>query len=127
MAGVPVEIPEELHDAWRSWFDHYRAAGSSPRRAGEEATATLSAHYLEPATSPTEVRRLRAPRATGPGPYAPERWQALCRHCGAPDHGEQTCAQASAGSLIALDRGAAVLEDEPRPNSPEDLGGWRAA
>lgn len=128
MAGVPSEIPAELHAAWRGWFDHYRKDGSSPKRAAEEATASVRAHYLDRSGVVTSEPRAREVRR-GQGVYSPERWQALCRHCGAVAHGELTCAQASAGSLISLDRGACavVLEDEPRPNSPEDIGGWRAA
>lgn len=126
MAGVPEQIPEELHDTWTMWHDHYRATGSSPRRAREEATASVSAHYLEPLSSAGGTGARRTPRgATGPGPYAPERWQTLCPHCGAVAHADLTCAQASAGSLIALERPPVEVEG-PRPNSPEDLG-WRAA
>jgi hypothetical protein len=94
MAGIPKQIPEELHHAWAMWFDHYRQSGSSPRRAQEEATASVGAHYLEPMQS-TALGAPRAPRrTTGSGPYHPSRWQALCPHCGAVAHGDLTCDQA---------------------------------
>lgn len=103
MAGVPSEIPAELHDTWRAWFDHYRKDGSAPKRAAEEATASVRAHYLDASGASAFEPRARESRR-GVGVYAPERWQTLCRHCGAVEHGELTCAQASAGSLIGLDR-----------------------
>lgn len=103
MAGVPSEIPAELHDTWRMWFDHYRKDGSAARRAAEEATASVRAHYLQDEQHGSSGRRVRE-SVRGLGVYSPDRWQDLCAHCGAVDHGELTCAQASAGSLIALDR-----------------------
>jgi hypothetical protein len=94
MASIPKQIPEELHHAWAMWFDHYRQSGSSPRRAQEEATASVRAHYLEPMQS-TALGAPRAPRrTTGSGPYHPSRWQALCPHCGAVAHGDLACDQA---------------------------------
>lgn len=101
--GVPSEIPAELHDAWQMWFSHYRKDGSTPRRAAEEATASVRAHYLDASGAPSFEPMARESRR-GVGVYSAERWQPLCRHCGAVAHGELTCAQASAGSLIGLDR-----------------------
>jgi hypothetical protein len=93
MASIPAEIPVELHDKWSMWLAHYRASGSSPKRAQEEALATMRAHYLQEESGAVVARGRRVP-AKGVGLFDPRRWQALCPHCGAVAHGDLACAQA---------------------------------
>lgn len=99
MAGIPAELPVELHDKWTLWHDHYRKDGSSPRRAAEEALASVRAHYLQEGESGAVVVRQER-RALGG--LLERVWQPLCGHCGASEHEGQTCAQASAGALFGI-------------------------
>jgi hypothetical protein len=69
-------------------------------RQDEKALAKQKKLVVEDLPITKQARESRR----GVGVYSAERWQTLCRHCGAVAHGEQTCAQAAAGSLIGLDR-----------------------
>ena len=100
--GIPEEIPAELHETWSMWLAHYRAAGSSPRRAEEEALATMRAHYLQEEEGGAVVARGRRIPTKGVGLFDPRRGQALCGHCGAVEHEPRTCAQAASASLTSL-------------------------
>lgn len=125
---MAYRIPPAFQPELRLWLGHFLAEGYSEPRAREHAAATVTGVYLRDLDAEqlvgSEESEGDAPRVgfVARPPENPPRALDLPPFRWA-DVVKLPPTRNAAGAL----EGQRAVEGEPRPNSPADIGGWRAA